>query len=112
MTFLFGKKRAVTPLPAPLKRWFADPACVERLRDILADPVFQVACATLQNQAQPSSAVVGADTVANNNRLQWLAGYNDFTRDLVSLTRYPQDTESTPTPEWDYLTKPTDETYE
>lgn len=91
-----------------VKRWFANQSCVERLREILEDPVFQQACAVLQAANQPVAAV-RMDPAEAAARYQWLAGFNDFERGLVMLTMYPE-AQHGPTPtEWDYLTKPTPE---
>lgn len=77
-------------LPKSIAHWFADPILVTRLREIISDPVFQTACATLTEQAQPTfSNVVNS---SNNNELRcWLAGYTDFVRDLTKLTKVPVD---------------------
>jgi hypothetical protein len=74
--------------PKPLEHWFGDIAAISRLREIISDPVYQLACATLSAAAQPtySSIVSGA---SNNERLCWLGGYSDFYRDLQKLTVSP-----------------------
>jgi hypothetical protein len=77
-------------VPKPIHHWFLDPVSVNRLREILEDPVFQLAAATLMQSAAPSfTSSVG--TQFNNERLCWLAGYGDFVRDLQKLTKMPVD---------------------
>jgi hypothetical protein len=74
--------------PKPLEHWYQDIAAVERLREILADPILQQASATLLQAAMPSHVNVGSGHV-NNERLCWLGGYSDFLRDLNRLTKIP-----------------------
>jgi hypothetical protein len=77
-------------VPKPIQHWFLDPASVTRLREILQDPVFQLAAATLMQSAVPSFPnVVAAET--NEQKHCWLAGYGDFVRDLHKLTVMPAD---------------------
>lgn len=95
---LFGKPT----VPKPLKQWFLDPVAVDRLREILDDPVFQVACATLHNAALPSFNTVNNTPEGNSNRLAWLAGYRDFANDLQSLTKLPQ-TKDYSVAEWEHI---------
>lgn len=73
-------------LPKALEHWFQDLPSIERLREILADPVFQTACATLVQAALPSQTAVHTGQT-NSEKLCWLAGYSDFARDLAKLTR-------------------------
>lgn len=84
---MFSDKPA---LPKSIAHWFADPTLVTRLREIINDPVFQTACATIVDAAQPTfSNVINS---SNNNELRcWLAGYTDFVRDLTKLTKVPVD---------------------
>lgn len=108
MTFSFRKRGAAPPVPVPLKRWYANIEFVERLRELVEDPVFQLACATLEQQAQPTASIAAmSDRDKASNRMHWLAGYNDFTRDLISLTKFPQE-QTTQLSEWDYLTNTQD----
>lgn len=77
-------------LPKSLAHWFADSTNVDRLREILDDPVFQTACATMIDAAQPTFTNV-INSSSNNELRCWLAGYTDFVRDLTKLTRVPVD---------------------
>ena len=77
-------------LPRPLSFWFADQKSVEKLREILSDPVFQTAVATLAAAAQPAHAAIRALSPEQRSAsFDWLAGYSDFVRDLEKLTRIP-----------------------
>lgn len=94
-------------IPKTLRHWFQDERAVMRLREILSDPVFQIACATLHAAAKPAHAATRALSPEQRAAsFDWLAGYSDFTRDLEKLTRIP---ESGPAPaeEWAHITKPT-----
>ena len=100
---LFGKPA----LPKTLAHWFQDPVAVIRLRELLADPVFLTACATLSAVAQPAHAATR--TLSPESRaasFDWLAGYHDFLRDLEKLTRIP-DSGRQFVEEWNHIsTKP------
>jgi len=87
--------------PKPLDHWFNDIAAVTRLREILDDPIYQLACATLTQAAQPtySSIIAGGN---NNERICWLGGYVDFYRDLQKLTKAPT-ARSTVPEEWSHI---------
>lgn len=75
-------------VPQTIERWFSDPTQVQKLRDILADPTFEVAAATLLSAARPSYSGLG-DTERNALRQAWSAGYHDFITDLQKLTKAP-----------------------
>ena len=75
-------------IPKPLEHWFNDIAAVERLREILSDPIYQSACATLVQAATPTFATIVGNQ-SNNEKLCWLGGYTDFLRDLQKLTKAP-----------------------
>ena len=92
--------RKVT-VPKLLDHWFNDITAVTRLREILDDPIYQLACATLTNAAQPTySAIISG--AANENRLCWLGGYTDFYRDLQKLTKAPASRNNVPE-EWSHI---------
>ena len=90
-------------LPRPLNFWFQDHKSVERLREILSDPVFRTACATLAASAQPAhSATRNLSPEQRSASFDWLAGYSDFVRDLEKLTQIP--VQGTPLlEEWNHL---------
>lgn len=91
-------------LPKTLQHWFQDPIAVARLRELLADPVFLVACATLNAAAQPAHMATRAQSPEQlASSFVWLAGYNDFLRDLEKLTRMP-DSGRTNIEEWKHIT--------
>lgn len=75
-------------VPKSLEHWYNDHSAVERLREILSDPILQQASATLLQAALPSHVNVGSGPT-NNERLCWLGGYSDFMRDLQRLTKMP-----------------------
>lgn len=87
--------------PKPLEHWFNDITAVTRLREILDDPIYQLACATLTNAAQPTYSSIVASS-GNNERICWLGGYNDFYRDLQKLTKAPTTRNNVPE-EWSHI---------
>lgn len=109
MLFRLRKKQPLPPPPIPVARWFRNTAFVERLREITEDPVFQQACAVLQAANQPTVSSIQMDTDKAAASLQWLAGFNDFERALIGLTKYPTEQEKQSLSEWDYLTNPEEE---
>lgn len=94
---MFAQKPVV---PKALDHWYRDIASVERLREILEDPTFQLACASLMNAALPSFPNVVSGT-GNNEKMCWLGGYSDFARDLKKLTVLPNSRSEMP--EWEHL---------
>lgn len=95
---MFRRKATV---PRPLEQWFNDITVVTRLREILNDPVYQLACATLTQAAQPTySGIVSA--TGNSERICWLGGYIDFQRDLEKLTKAPTTRNAVPE-EWAHI---------
>jgi len=91
-------------LPKTLKHWFQDPMAIVRLREILSDPVFLTACATLQAAAQPAHAATRALSPEKRAAaFDWLAGYGDFLRDLEKLTQLPPET-TQQLEEWKHIT--------
>lgn len=88
-------------IPKPLEHWFGDLPSISRLREILDDPVFRTAAATLLAAAQPSYRSI-VTPEQNNLRQAWLAGYNDFFNDLETLVKAPKG--SGPMPEeWSHF---------
>jgi len=88
-------------VPKSLEHWFHDIAAISRLREILDDPIFQLACATLSSAAQPTySSIIANGT--NNERHCWLGGYTDFYRDLQKLTKSPVSRTGSPE-EWSHI---------
>lgn len=87
--------------PKPLEHWFNDIAAVTRLREILDDPIYQLACATLTQAAQPTYSNI-VSVSGNNERLCWLGGYVDFHRDLQKLTKAPTSRTNVPD-EWSHI---------
>ena len=83
-------RRSKPEVPKTLEHWYQDVVAVERLREIVADPVFRTAVATLLSAAQPTHRHLVAPE-SDARRLAWLAGYNDFADGLVTLTRRPLD---------------------
>lgn len=75
-------------VPKPLEHWFNDLSSVSRLREILEDPAFELASATLLAAASPTYSNL-TDTDRNAQRQAWLAGYHDFANDLLKLTKAP-----------------------
>ena len=91
-------------LPKTIAHWFQDPAAVIRLREILSDPVFLTACATLSAAAQPAHMALHALSPEKQAAsFAWLAGFHDFLRDLEKLTRMP-DSGRQSVEEWEHIT--------
>lgn len=91
-------------LPKLLKHWYANPQAVTQLREILDNPVFLTACATLSAVAQPAHMATHALSPEKQAAsFNWLAGYHDFLRDLEKLTRMPA-SDWAATPEWNHIT--------
>jgi hypothetical protein len=92
-------------LPKLLRHWYQDPLAVTRLREIVSDPVFLTACATLSAVAQPAHAASrGLDGDKKAASFDWLAGYHDFLRDLEKLTHLPAEGPQS-LEEWKHITK-------
>jgi hypothetical protein len=105
MFTLFQGLNKKPPVPKPLEHWFADITNVERLRELLKDPVFQTASASLISAAQPSFGCTTQPSEINDRTQAWLAGYNDAFRDLVKLTKAPVSSGANNLPsEWGHLT--------
>jgi hypothetical protein len=96
---MFGKKAVV---PKKLEHWFLDEPAVLRLRELLQDPVLQLAVATLQASVQPTSRAVSHDRDQNERALCILAGYHDFFRDLEKLTQFPR-SRAADAEEWSHI---------
>jgi len=82
---MFANK-PVTPIT--IDRWFNDPQSAPRLRELIENPYFELAAATLLSASRPTFSNLG-DTERNSQRQAWLAGYHDFLNDLVKLTKQP-----------------------
>jgi hypothetical protein len=92
--------RSKTSTPKPLDQWFNDIVSVSRLREIIEDPTFQLASATLLAAAQPSYRNLSSSE-QNSLRQAWLAGYNDFANDLMKLVKAPANRNQVPE-EWSH----------
>jgi hypothetical protein len=104
MFSLFSETKNPPCLPKSLEHWFADMTNVEKLRDLLRDPVFQTAAASLISAAQPAYACTIQPTEINDRRQAWLAGYNDAFRDLLKLTKAPVPRAGSTLPdEWSHI---------
>jgi hypothetical protein len=98
---LFGKPA----LPKSIQHWYASPQAAIQLRELLDNPIFLTACATLSAAAQPAHMATHALSPEKQAAsFAWLAGYHDFLRDLEKLTRMPSEGPLA-TPEWDHITK-------
>jgi len=104
MFSIFSSPQHKPAIPKPLEHWFADITNVEKLREILEEPVFQTAAASLISGAQPGYGCTTTPTEINDRRQAWLAGYNDAFRDLVKLTKAPVPRSSGTLPdEWSHI---------
>lgn len=96
------KKPAV---PKSIKHWYDNPQAVIQLRELLDNPIFLTACATLSAAAQPAHMATHALSPEKQAAsFAWLAGYSDFLRDLEKLTRMP-DSARQSFEEWNHITK-------
>jgi len=93
-------KTPTIPLPISLERWYSDPNNAVALRELLENEAFKVAVATL-SQANLPTGMATALAPSATERMAWLAGYNDFARDLVSLTK-PRNQHTDPEP-WGHI---------
>jgi len=87
MPNIFRKK---TPLPQSLDHWYKNPAFATELRELLESDIFRTAVATLQQANVPTGLPKPNAIGTPAERMAWLAGYTDFARDLVQLTK-PRD---------------------
>jgi hypothetical protein len=76
-----------TPLPLPLETWHKNPANADVLRGLISSEIFKVAVATLCQANVPTGLPISNTLGSPAERMAWLAGYNDFARDLVQLTK-------------------------
>ena len=90
-------------VPVKLELWFKDLKSVTRLREIVDDPVFQTAVATLKEAAGPTVTSIGSDPNENSQRFSWYAGYRDSFNDLEKLTHRPSTTKTNQPDEWTHL---------
>lgn len=91
-------------VPVPIEKWFSNPDAVDRLRVIVNDPYFQLACATLLAASLPTRAST-MDPQRNVQLHSWLAGYGDFISDLNKLSRTPPRTRAE-IQEWEHIAPP------
>jgi hypothetical protein len=75
-------------IPQTIERWFSEPTQASILRELLENPFFEAAVATLLSAARPTFLAL-TDTERNAQRQAWLAGYHDFANDLLKLTKAP-----------------------
>lgn len=94
--------------PVPLRHWFSDHGNVERLRQIIDDPVFAQACALVRHLASPNGAALrAADLARLPYEYAFLAGITEFQDALKALTVLPAD--NTPETGWEYITGRTED---
>lgn len=101
-------KKAQAPPPrlrkAPTEsQWFSSLENVTRLREILEDPVFIAASNLLLNGSRLSSANLFKVPALIPLKAAQIAGYNDFYRDLVSLSKAPETFRPEIPDEWEYI---------
>jgi hypothetical protein len=82
---MFSSKK--TPIPQSLEQWHVSPSNAEALRELLSNEVFKLAVATLVQANQPTGLPTANTLGSPAERMAWLAGYTDFARDLVQLTK-------------------------
>lgn len=91
-------------LPKTVKHWYNNPQAAIQLRELLDNPIFLTACATLSAAAQPAHMATRAlSPEARAASFDWLAGYHDFLRDLEKLTRMPESGRQS-VEEWEHIT--------
>lgn len=81
------RKISTTPLPLSLELWHKNPANADALRSLISSEIFKVAVATLVQANQPTGLPTNVALGTPAERMAWLAGYTDFARDLVQLTK-------------------------
>lgn len=87
------RKTSTTPLPLSLELWHKNPANADALRGLISSEIFKVAVATLVQANQPTGLPTNVALGNPAERMAWLAGYTDFARDLVQLTKSRADHE-------------------
>jgi len=95
---LFANRRQPTPTRV---QWFADVGNLERLREILTDPVFVAACNFISDEARMNVA-----TLSNPDliplRAAYSAGMNGFRERLEWLATAPKNVAPLPE-EWSHI---------
>jgi hypothetical protein len=89
-------------IPRKLEQWFLDAPSDLRLREVLGDPVLQLAVATLHAAVQPTARALSSSSEENERTLCVLAGYTDFIRDLEKLARFPRE-QAASMEEWSHI---------
>jgi hypothetical protein len=84
-------------------QWFQNIGNIERLREILTDPVFSAAVNLLLNSSRLTSADLFKVPAMIPLRAATVAGYNDFYLDLEKLTRAPENFNPTLPDEWSHI---------
>lgn len=85
------------------RNWFNNPANSTRLRELLKDPIFSAACELLLFESQPNNMLSLTPEILAN-KYCFLAGYNQFVRDIKQLCEAPVDSPSFMGEEWNYNT--------
>jgi hypothetical protein len=80
-------KTTLVTLPLSLELWHKNPANADALRTLISSEIFKVAVATLVQANQPTGLPTAVALGSPAERMAWLAGYTDFARDLVQLTK-------------------------
>ena len=84
------------------EKWFTSTGNRDRLRSVLNDPVFKAAVETLLFNSQPDSIHAIGQPDQSVQRYAWLAGYNQFLRDLNNLADISLTPPSFDGEEWNY----------
>jgi hypothetical protein len=83
-------------------QWFASEINMQRLRDIVTDPVFIAASNMILNERRIKESEVFNQPVTLPLRAAFASGHSTFLRDLEDLSRTPQLAAPLPS-EWGYL---------
>lgn len=102
MNFLKRLRLARLQPATTRQRWFASEVNMQKLRDIVTDPVFIAASNMILNDRRIRESEVFNQPVTLPLRAAFAAGHNAFLRDLEELSRVPQNI-AAPVEEWSYL---------
>lgn len=91
---MFGRKKennSLTQVPTPTTAalWYGNQDNVKGLRDVVTQPLFRLAEATLKDGARPTRTNLSS-AEDNSLNLAWYAGYCDAFRDIQNLTHTPK----------------------
>ena len=96
-------------LPSPLNRWFKNVSNQKELREIIDNPLFLTAVASLKEHYRPHRGSIKVEDGLNSSNLAWYAGFCDAFQELEKLGHPTVNSQMTTTPtqneEWTHIQK-------